>query len=284
MHNDKLTIIELANQQFDYSGLDNIKQCLDRSWFSQWPHVIDYKYNSRGFRDQEWPQDLESAVWCLGDSFTVGLGSPWLHTWPQVLGQHSQRRVINIAMDGASNEWIARTACDAYDLAQPRNIVMMWSYLHRREHPDTNRSAVSRRLHSVRSTMFQDFENFNSCRKLVQTHCAGSNLIELAVPKFATTFDNTAWKKIRDPSWPRLLPSTLSEFLDLPTEITTELRTLHDIDIDQLLEFYTLQQQYPQTLAGVIRVDSLDQARDGHHFDLITSEWVAMQVQKVLNL
>ena len=274
----------LANRQFDYSGLDSLDGCLDRELFTQWPHAIDYKYNSRGFRDQEWPQDLESAVWCLGDSFTVGLGSCVAHTWPQQLSQHSQCRTINVSMDGASNDWIARNACDVYDLAQPRNMVVMWSYLHRRERPDANMPALKRRLHSVRSTMAQDFENFDSCRKLVQTHCANSNLIELAIPDFVATFDDVGWKKISDPSWPVSLPLTLKDFQDLPPKIVAELRTIHDVDVDQLLEFYTIQQQNPHILAGVIKVESLDQARDGHHFDLLTAEWVAKQVQNLLNL
>ncbi|NBR26034.1 MAG: hypothetical protein EBU08_20080, partial [Micrococcales bacterium] len=64
--NGPLTLPELANQQFDYSGMDSLNRCLDREVFTQWPHSIDYRYNSRGFRDQEWPEDLESAVWCLG--------------------------------------------------------------------------------------------------------------------------------------------------------------------------------------------------------------------------
>jgi hypothetical protein len=275
----------LANRQFDYSGLDSLNGCLDRELFTQWPYSFDYKYNSRGFRDQEWPQDLESAVWCLGDSFTVGLGSCLAHTWPQQLSQHSQRRTINVAMDGASNEWIARTACDVYDLARPRNMVVMWSYLHRREHPNADLPDLDRRTHHVKSTDIQDFENFNLCREKIRTHCADSNLIELIIPNFSNnSFTDVAWKKIRDPSWPILLPSSLTQCQDLYPEIVTELRTLHKIDITGLLEFQAIQQQHPEFLSDLIRVEYLDRARDGFHFDLLTAEWVAAQVQNLLNL
>lgn len=280
---DLLTVPELASKQFAYTGIDSLDKCFDRELFINWPHSIEYKYNTRGFRDQEWPLNLKSAVWCLGDSFTVGLGSCFEHTWPQVLSQHSQQRVINVSMDGASNEWIARTICDVYDLAQPRNMVIMWSYLHRREHPDANLSSRDRRLHSVRATMVQDFENFDSCRKQVQTYCADSNLIELVIPNFAPGIAvnfNDAWKKIRDPSWPQLPPSTLEEFLNLSSEIVTELCTLHGIDIDRVLEL----QKYQHILTDIIKVGYLDRARDGLHFDLVTAEWVAVQVQTLLNL
>jgi hypothetical protein len=283
--NNKLTLPQLANRQFDYTGMDSLNSCLDRELFTHWPHTIDYRYNSRGFRDQEWPQDLQSAIWCLGDSFTVGLGSCFAHTWPQVLGQHSQRRVITVAMDGASNEWIARTACDAYDLAGPGNIVIMWSYLHRREHSDAGLSDLDRRQHYVKSTDLQDFENFNSCREKVHAHCADSRVIESIIPNFSNnSFTDSAWKKIRDPGWPQLLPSTLTECLDFFPEIVSELRTVHGIDINGLLQFQTIQQSHPEFLRDLIRVEYLDRARDGHHFDRLTAEWVAKQVQNLLNL
>lgn len=276
-------ISKFVNQQFDYSGMDSIDRCLDKKLFLQWPRPVKYNYNSRGFRDQEWPQDLNSAVWCIGDSFTVGIGSCFEHTWPQALSHHSQRCVINVSMDGASNEWIARQACDAYDLARPRNIVIMWSYLHRRENSNQDLLDLDRRLHHVRSTMPQDFENFSMCRKQVHNHCADSNLIELVIPNFVTSFDDAAWKRIRDPSWPQVLPPTLEEFQALSPEIAAELRTLHGIDVDQLLEFYTIKQQRCDFLADVITVEYLDRARDGHHFDRVTAEWVAAQVQNLLN-
>ena len=275
----------MANRQSNYSGIDSLNKCLDRELFTQWSNAIDYKYNTRGFRDLEWPQDLESAVWCLGDSFTVGLGSCFAHTWPQQLGQHSQCRVINVSMDGASNEWIARQACDVYDLARPRNMVIMWSYLHRREHPDADLSDLDRRTHYVKSTEIQDFENFNSCREKVRTHCADSNLVELIIPYFCyNSFTDVAWEKIRDPSWPVLLPSSLTECQDLYPKIVAELRTLHKIDINSLLEFQAIQQQHPEFLSNLIRVEYLDRARDGIHFDLLTAKWVATQVQNLLNL
>ena len=255
---NKLIIPKFCNQQFDYSGQDNLKGCLDRKLFLQWPHKVNYNYNSRGFRDQEWPQDLNSAVWCFGDSFTVGIGSCFEHTWPQVLSQHSQRRVINVSMDGASNEWIARQVCDAYDLVGPRNMIIMWSYLHRRENADNDQSDLDRRLHSVRSTVEQDFENLRACRKQVHEHCVRhsahhehcvrSNLIELIIPNFVNEIDQTG---------------------DFSADlITVEYQDGYHCDFS----------------TDLITVEYLDRARDGHHFDIVTAEWVAKQVQNLLTL
>jgi hypothetical protein len=284
MNKDQLIIPKLAHQQLSYSGIDSPEHCCDPELFHTWPHTIDYKYNSRGFRDQEWPEDLTSPVWCLGDSFTVGLGSRFEHTWPQIVSQHTQHRVITVSMDGASNDWIARQACAVYDLARPANIVVMWSYLHRRENLDLGPTDLDRRLHYIKSTVEQDYDNFVSCRKLIRTHCKQSNIVELVIPGFAGHFTDLDWKKIRDQSWPSALPGTLTEFSQLPQAIVQEIRTVHDLDVDHLLEHYTIQQRRPDTLADVILVPYLDLARDGHHFDRLTAEWVAAQVQNLLNL
>ena len=107
------------------SGIDSLEQCLDKKHFKLYPHQIEYRYNSRGFRDAEWPEDindLKNATWCIGDSFTVGIGSPLKHTWPYILQQQTGCRVINISMDGASNEWMARKCSTLLKIINPKCI------------------------------------------------------------------------------------------------------------------------------------------------------------------
>lgn len=119
-----------------YSGIDSPDLCFDKDHFNEYPHTISYNYNSRGFRDQEWPttqDELKQAIWCVGDSFTVGVGSAFEHTWPQRLAAVTGQRCINIAMDGASNQWIARRAGQICREIGAKNIVIQWSYIHRRE-------------------------------------------------------------------------------------------------------------------------------------------------------
>lgn len=113
--------------------LDQKENCIDPDHYDRYPWPVTYQYNSRGYRDQEWPSDLQNAIWCFGDSFTVGLGSPQTHTWCHCLQQRSGQRVINISMDGASNNWIARKIQELLTEIVPRTIVIQWSYAHRRE-------------------------------------------------------------------------------------------------------------------------------------------------------
>lgn len=125
-----------ANQCWHTSGLDSLEHCLDPKHFKKYPHAVTYQYNSRGFRDCEWPSDqeqLQNAIWCVGDSFTVGIGSPIEHCWPRILQQQFGTRTINVSMDGASNDWIARKSVAILQQIQPSALIIHWSYLHRRE-------------------------------------------------------------------------------------------------------------------------------------------------------
>ncbi len=125
-----------VNQCWDQSGIDSYEHCQDKNHYVNFPWPVIYNYNSRGYRDSEWPltlTELQKSIWCLGDSFTVGIGSPYEHIWPAVLQKTSGVRCINVSMDGASNQWIARKAQRILDIVAPQVLVIHWSYISRRE-------------------------------------------------------------------------------------------------------------------------------------------------------
>ena len=115
-----------------YSGIDTLEECRDQKHFVNYPKTISYRYNSRGFRDHEWPQDLSEVIWCVGDSFTVGIGQPFEETWPQLLEKKLGKRCLNLGQDGCSNDTMALRIQEIYKLHNPKLIVVMWSYLSRR--------------------------------------------------------------------------------------------------------------------------------------------------------
>ncbi len=115
-----------------YSGIDTLEECRDQKHFVNYPKTISYRYNSRGFRDHEWPQDLSEVIWCVGDSFTVGIGQPFEETWPQLLEKKLGKRCLNLGQDGCSNDTMAMRIQEIYKLHNPKLIVVMWSYLSRR--------------------------------------------------------------------------------------------------------------------------------------------------------
>jgi hypothetical protein len=105
-----------------------------RRQFKKYQQEIQYQFNSRGFRDSEWPSDLASAVWCIGDSFTLGVGVPEHNTWPRLLQTRLGKRCVNLGFEGASNQWIARRAVAVLQQVCPQIMVIHWSFVHRREY------------------------------------------------------------------------------------------------------------------------------------------------------
>jgi hypothetical protein len=181
-----LQIPELKNYFCTETGLDSFKMCLNKSHFTNFPYQIKYCYNDRGYRDIDWPKEnLENIYWCIGDSFTVGLGSPFNHTWPQVLQQQTGNRVISVSMDGASNDWISRQVKTIIDEVNPKNIIIMWSYTHRREKSNELLTDMERRLWNVESQdIYTDYIHFKLCLQNICKVAKNTNLIHLTVPKF----------------------------------------------------------------------------------------------------
>jgi len=216
------------------SGIDSFKECRDKAHYLEYPHQISYQFNSRGFRDREWPSDLQSAIWCLGDSFTAGVGSPINHTWARQVELTNKQPTINVSLDGASNDWIARRACNIILTVQPRNMIIMWSYVHRREDPDTKLSDEDRRVGSLNgATELEDQTNFQTCISLIEQ--SSTNIVHFIIPlAYAAAHNNSIAK-----DW---LPDYIKE------------------------------------------VPQLDFARDGHHFDILTSQWVAQRAASELIL
>lgn len=136
-----------ANFVGNHCGMDSFDLCFDIDHFINYPYKIHYQFNQRGFRDEEWPNDLNDVIWCIGDSFTVGIGNPIEHTWPNILQTKTLKKTINVGMEGASNNWIARTALTVLSQFPTAQIVVHWSFQQRRE----------RSIDSVLAEKFPDF-------------------------------------------------------------------------------------------------------------------------------
>ena len=277
-----LVLYTRANQTWEFSGIDHIDQCRDRRHFLEYPYDITYKYNSRGFRDEEWPEysnDLRNSIWCLGDSFTVGIGQPYSHIWPQVLSKTLNRRTINISMDGASNDWIFRRACQIQQEIAPEVMIVLWSYTGRREKQDVDLSDEQRRGQSTETTFDQDLQHWIG---LVSALCKHTRkIIQGVIPGFHNVPDPyRIWNQIRGDNWP-LCPTDLDSYNNLEPKIKYELQSTHHCDAI-LKSIFTLKElglsslQSPPFARGqIIHVETiLDWARDHHHFDILTAQWL----------
>lgn len=273
-----------ANQRWLCSGIDSLEHCKDPSWFNSYPWKIEYVYNSRGFRDQEWPESLEelkSCIWCLGDSFTVGIGNPASHTWPCLLEKATKIRTINVSMDGASNAWIHRRAVAICENIQPKIMVVHWSYVTRDEIPDANLSDEQRRLHYNPELLDVTcaLRNFKKLVLDLENAKLHTRIIHSFIPEFVLSQSLCVyWNKFAGPDWPAF-PSTVDEFDKLPSFVLRELQ--------EDFGFYDIFRTWCEICQGIEHVpqfDRLDLARDGHHYDLATAQDLVSKIHDLLNI
>jgi hypothetical protein len=173
-----------ANQTWQYSGFDSPEYALDPLEFDMYLWAVQYCYNSRGFRGPEWPDNLEQAIWCVGDSFTLGMGAPIEHSWPSLLQSITGRNCINISMDGASNQWISRRAQQIYLEIKPQWICVQWSFIHRRESQDSSQPDEDRRIWNTFSSVDEDRQSFIESVQALESLC-GSNVVHSTIPLFS---------------------------------------------------------------------------------------------------
>lgn len=107
------------------------------------PGAITYKFNSHGFRADEF--DGGPYIVALGCSYTVGIGLPVETTWPYQAGHALGLKVANLAWGGYSADTCYRLAEYWVPELMPKLVVMLAPPRHRVElmldqsHYDVNR-------------------------------------------------------------------------------------------------------------------------------------------------
>ena len=170
-----LIIPDLVNVTRYFKGMDSLERCKDKKHWLDYNKKITYKYNSRGFRDDEWPADLSNVIWCVGDSFTVGIGQPFEEIWPRLLQTKIGKRCLNISRDGMSNDTMALMIKEIVNTYNPKNVVVMWSYFNRRRVNDLD-------VHHNKNDfgVKQDLENF--CKNYKSVEKLPTNIIHTLIP------------------------------------------------------------------------------------------------------
>jgi len=270
-----LVLPSRANRRWTHTGMDSPEHCRDPEHFRSYPHTVEYHYNSRGFRDDEWPEELDQAIWCVGDSFTVGVGSPRSHTWPWILQQRTGRRCINVSMDGASNNWIARQAVQILEQVAPETMIIHWSYLHRRE-------GLKHVSDEVKDRFLRHYENVRAPDWPRVTDIEQFCLLPADIQQELMTQHDQGWRQgIMDEDL-RLwhIGTDLQQDIDntqqcvaMVESANSRTKILHsfipDFAVGHEQDFYnTLRSGH----AAVLHFQPVDLARDGHHYDIKTAE------------
>ena len=272
-------------QTWNTSGMDSSERCRDKKHFESYGHPVVYQYNSRGYRDNEWPvsiQELKHGIWCLGDSFTVGIGSPLEHTWCNMLQQATNTRTINVSMDGASNNWIARKAIRVLQEISPQHMIIHWSYVWRREYD----------IASALDDLWNEF--YSHIRDPSWPKCQRQHLHKLPpsikeeiknkhggwVDDFASD-DNRLLHHISSTD-PEDIENTLSCIAQLAV-CNHDTQIIHSFIPDFVRSSY--KGQVEATVRGLVipELVRLDLARDGHHYDRLTSQYFVDQISMLLN-
>ena len=168
-----------------------------------------------------------------------------------IVGQASAKRSVAIAL---RNRWRRQQVDPALrDEITPKNIVIMWSYFHRRESSNIEMDDERRRLHYV-SSYEDDIQHFLNCLEPLR-HIDNVNIIHSLVPR-ASCDDTPLYFGISAAEENKILGYT------------------QQID-PRYTELYS-----SVKFTGMVR--KLDVARDGHHFGLKTSQWVVDQILPLL--
>ena len=283
---DRVRLPSRTNQIWYESGIDTVDTCLDIQHYMNYPHDVVYRYNSRGFRDREWPEDLASAVWCLGDSFTVGLGCPLEHTWPYLLEQSMNRRCINVSLDGASNNWIARTARTIIQEVQPQVMVLQWSFIERRENapePKFVNKTWYQMYQAVRDPTWPDCDNVNDFPRLPVR--IQQEILEVFLPQTLIVSDEQLRRGAVACSEQEDVRNTLECILSVESA-ATDTCVVHSFVPDAMIP--PLLQKFVKELdqRGIQHIgptEQIDRARDGLHYDIKTAEILVERLKTIIN-
>lgn len=85
--------------------------------------TIEYRYNSQGFRCDEF--DHRPSFLALGCSFTEGIGLPLEDAWPTILGERVGLYPWNLGVGGSSIMWCARVLEPAIDELSPKFVSVL---------------------------------------------------------------------------------------------------------------------------------------------------------------
>ena len=156
----------------------------------------------------------------------------------------------------------------------------MWSYTSRRELPNEELDDEDRRQFSSHASYSQDLAYWRQLKSLL-VHDHANQVISCTVPDFhPTAYIEDIWKAASDPSWGPC-PENLQELHALDNHIKDELQAVHQCldrmqDLYRMLEAgWAVSRYIPPTAPKIIGINhTLDWARDHHHFDILTAEWV----------
>ena len=103
---------------------------------------VTYRFNSLGFRGEEFDPDAPVKLFVSGCSNTFGVGVEFEESWPFLFKQklaeqrgvpESSVNLMNFAQGGASNDYVTRTLVEQSSRVRPDVILAGFTHMHRFE-------------------------------------------------------------------------------------------------------------------------------------------------------
>ncbi len=180
---EHINIPYYAGLQADVLGMDHRKFCANTRVFDRHP-AVTYEFNEIGFRTHLVNYIKSDAILVLGDSFTLGVGVNASHRYTDMLEQQLSHQVLNFSLNGASNDWIARTLPKLLKLFCPRAIIIHYTFSHRRELPRPDWLDDERTECEPFYSSAENFDNWMTNFNLICDAAGDTKLIHSFIPNW----------------------------------------------------------------------------------------------------
>ena len=136
---------KFANMTLEYHGLDDSKELFEKNLKTKFKLLesngwlnkeIQYKFNSEGFRSEEFSS--KPGIIFLGCSHTFGTGLPLTETWPYRVATSLNLECYNLSIPGASNSLCFRMLYNYVNKINSNLIVWLRTYKERFEISEMN--------------------------------------------------------------------------------------------------------------------------------------------------
>lgn len=129
------SVTNRINYYSSYCGTDRHDLCKHGvAWWYNYPvQNFDYKFNSWGFRDEDFEKYIGKRVnVCLGDSIAVNIGGPVEHSWPGQLKTYFDIPTLNFGLEQVGNDALNIIYNKLKEIFDIQNVFVMYGFFHRR--------------------------------------------------------------------------------------------------------------------------------------------------------
>jgi hypothetical protein len=116
-------------------SLENYRQRGNKEFSEE---SVDYRFNSLGYRGPEFKLELgERGALFIGDSNTLGLGTPWDGLWTSHVVRRLEKhwqvpvRQLNMGWGATGSDYVAMMIHQAAEVLRPAIVCVLWSFIGR---------------------------------------------------------------------------------------------------------------------------------------------------------